>query len=75
MNNLVAYIVKGLVEHPDQVHVDEKVMGKKAAITITVAEDDRGRIIGRGGRVIKAIRMLSSVAAANKNLHVSIELQ
>jgi hypothetical protein len=74
MKDIVAYIVKGIVDHPEQVLVQENLTGKKAIITISLADDDRGRVIGRGGRIIKAIRTLCAVAAAKKNLRVSIEI-
>jgi hypothetical protein len=62
MKELVAYIAKALVDDPDQVEVTEPEEG---LIELSVAEDDRGKVIGRKGRTAHAIRAL--LAAASKD--------
>lgn len=66
MRELVEYIVKSLVDKPEDVNVsiDESDIGKD--IRIKVADDDKGRVIGKQGRIIKAIRQVVS-AGATKN--------
>jgi predicted RNA-binding protein YlqC (UPF0109 family) len=66
MKELVEYIVKSLVDKPEDVNVilDESETGK--VIKIKVADADKGRVIGKQGRIIKAIRQVVS-AGATKN--------
>lgn len=74
MKELVEFIVKSLVDNPDQVAVDE-VDGRSATIIeVSVAQPDMGRVIGRGGRVINSIRSIVQVAAARQGQHVSLEI-
>ena len=74
MKELVEFIVKGLVDDPDQVHVVE-VQGKTATILeLSVASGDMGRVIGKGGRIINSIRTLLQVLAAKQGKRVSLEL-
>lgn len=56
--DLVAYIVRTLAEHPDQVEVTDQARGNQHVIMLKVAPDDLGRVIGRDGRVANAIRTL-----------------
>ncbi|HSQ21480.1 MAG TPA: KH domain-containing protein [Coriobacteriia bacterium] len=61
---LVEYLVTSLVEHPDEVSIVKHEGASSPAYEITVHPDDTGKIIGRGGRVIKAIRVLVRAAAS-----------
>ncbi|MBD5560874.1 MAG: KH domain-containing protein [Clostridia bacterium] len=58
MRELVEYIARHLVDDPDQVRVTEKDEDDVLLLEVTVAPDDMGRIIGRQGRIAKAIRTL-----------------
>ncbi|MCA9949611.1 MAG: KH domain-containing protein [Anaerolineales bacterium] len=73
MKELVEYIVKGLVEKPDEVSVVE-VGGPTILLELTVAAEDMGRVIGKRGRIINAIRTLLNVAAAKQGKRVALEL-
>ena len=73
MKELVEYIVKGLVEKPDEVSVVE-VGGPTILLELTVAAEDMGRVIGKRGRIINAIRTLLNVAAAKRGKRVALEL-
>ena len=73
MKELVEYIVKGLVEKPDEVSVVE-VGGPTILLELTVADGDMGRVIGKRGRIINAIRALLNVAAAKQGKRVTLEL-
>ena len=56
MKELVEVIAKSLVEHPEEVVVTEKESGKSTVIELKVAQSDMGKVIGKQGRIAKAIR-------------------
>ena len=56
MKELVEVIAKALVDHPDEVSVNEKQDGKTTVLELHVAEGDMGKVIGKQGRIAKAIR-------------------
>ena len=74
MKQLVEFIVKSLVEQPDEVHAVEVQSGISSIVELTVARSDMGRVIGKGGRIINSIRRLVQVAAARQGKRVSLEL-
>ena len=74
MKELVAYIVKSLVDHPDQVEVAEVQGPALTILELSVAADDMGRVIGKSGRIIKSIRTLLQVPATKQGKKVSLEL-
>ena len=74
MKELVEYVVKGLVDQPDQVVVTETRRGSNVTLELKVAPDDMGRVIGKGGRVANAIRALLRVMAANSGARVTLEI-
>ncbi len=70
---LVAHIVKQLVNHPDDVYISISKSGDKNSIEITVNEQDRGKIIGREGQIIKAIRLLvNAIVVDDKKIAVDV---
>lgn len=74
MKEFVAYIVKNLVDHPDKVKINE-VHGKQLLILELLAEQsDIGKIIGRGGRTINAIRTLLTSVASRNGIRVTLEI-
>jgi len=74
MKELIEYIVKALVDHPDDVTVTQ-IDGEKAVIfELRCNEDDIGRVIGKNGRTIKAIRTLLGTAAAKANVRAMLEI-
>ncbi|MEJ2748988.1 MAG: KH domain-containing protein [Anaerolineae bacterium] len=74
MKELVEYIVKSLVDNPDDVRVDEIDDRSGTIVEVSVAQPDMGRIIGKSGRVINAIRSIVQVAAAKQGQRVSVEI-
>jgi predicted RNA-binding protein YlqC (UPF0109 family) len=72
--DLVEYIVKSIVDNPDEVTVSEYDEGATVAIEVSVAESDMGRVIGRGGSVVTSIRSLVQVLAAKQGKRVSLEI-
>lgn len=74
MQALVEYMARGLVEHPDDVSVTA-VEGKASVIfELRVAPDDMGKIIGKEGRVAKAMRTLLKVTAAKEGKRAILEI-
>jgi predicted RNA-binding protein YlqC (UPF0109 family) len=71
---LVEYVVKSLVDDPDSVAVEETRDAGQVVLELRVAEPDMGRVIGKSGRVINAIRAIVQIAAAKKGERVSLEL-
>lgn len=74
MKQLVEYIVKGLVDHPEEVAVTESRRGSEVALQLHVAADDMGRVIGKGGKVANALRSLLRAMAARDNLRVTLDI-
>lgn len=74
MKELVEYIAKSLVDHPDEVEVVEIPGTTSVIIELRVSPDDMGRVIGRDGRVANAIRVLLRVIAAKEGKRVTLEI-
>ncbi len=74
MKDLVEYIVKSLVAEPDKVSITEEDSDTGLLIKLEVAPEDKGRIIGRQGRVAEAIRTLIRVKAARNEVRVRLEI-
>ena len=73
MRELVEYLVRALVEDPDAVQVEELEENGDVVLEVTVAEDDLGRVIGRGGRIANAIRTVAR-AATKEERRVLVEI-
>ncbi|MQG51164.1 MAG: KH domain-containing protein [SAR202 cluster bacterium] len=75
MKELVEYIAKSLASNPDEVIVEEEEDDEgKVILKLTVAEEDKGKLIGREGRVAQAIRVLLRVAAVKAGTRVNLEI-
>lgn len=76
MEELLVTIAKGLVENPEAVKVDADEINEDGVIVyhIHVAEDDMGRIIGKQGRIAKAIRTIARSAAVRSNTKIMVEI-
>lgn len=76
MKQLVEYIVSNLVNHPEDVIVEEQAVegGDFTLINIQVNPEDIGRVIGKSGKVIKAIRQITRIAAIQKGVKVRVDL-
>lgn len=74
MKNLVEVITKSLVDTPDEVVVTEKQEGKTTVIEVRVADSDMGKVIGKQGRIAKAIRSVVKAAAAKEDKKVVVEI-
>jgi predicted RNA-binding protein YlqC (UPF0109 family) len=75
MKALLDYIARSLVDTPDAIEIKERVGRFTVTYELTVAPDETGKVIGRGGRVAKSIRDVLGIAAArqNKRVHLDIE--
>ena len=74
MRELVEVIAKPLVDHPEEVVVTEKEDGKALVIEVKVAESDMGKVIGKQGRIAKAIRSVVKAAAAKEDKKVIVDI-
>ena len=68
-------IAKAIVDSPDDVTVVESVDGKKVNLTLSVAEDDMGMVIGKHGKIAKAIRTIMKAAAIADGKEVNVEIK
>ena len=75
MKDLVEVIAKSLVEHPEEVVVTEKESGKTTVIELKVAQSDMGKVIGKQGRIAKAIRSVVKAAASKEEKKVIVDIQ
>ena len=74
MKELVEVIAKALVDNPDEVVVSEKTDGRNIMIELHVAASDMGKVIGKQGRIAKAIRAVVKAASTRENLKVDVEI-
>lgn len=75
MKELVEVIAKSLVDHPDEVVVTETETEKSIVVELKVASDDMGKVIGKQGRIAKAIRAVVKAAATKDDKKVIVEIQ
>ena len=75
MKELLEYLARGLVEHPDQVRVKEVQEDDGATVLeLSVADDDYGNVIGRGGRTAAALRTVVKTAAVRSKRRVFVDI-
>lgn len=74
MTELLEFLVRALVEDPGAVIVEELEEDGNLVYEITVAEDDLGRVIGKGGRVANAIRTIAKAAAVRLDRRVIVDI-
>ena len=74
MKALVEYIVKELVDTPDEVKINETQGESIIILEISVADDDIGKVIGKEGRIANAIRTVVKAAAAKQQKKVTVEI-
>lgn len=74
MKDLVEVIAKALVDHPDEVAVTEKENSRNLTVELHVAPSDMGKVIGKQGRIAKAIRTVVKAAAMEDNKKVDVDI-
>jgi predicted RNA-binding protein YlqC (UPF0109 family) len=74
MAEVTEYLAKALVDQPDDVRVTESGDGDRVLVRLDVADDDWGKVIGKGGRIASAIRSMVKVAAVREDVRVGLEI-
>ena len=74
MKELVEVIAKALVDQPDEVVVTEKETEKSIVLELRVAQPDMGKVIGKQGRIAKAIRSVVKAAASKEDKKVTVDI-
>ena len=75
MKELVEVLAKSLVDHPEQVTVTETEQDNEILLTLKVASEDMGKVIGKQGRIAKAIRAMVKAAASRTDKKVFVEIE
>jgi predicted RNA-binding protein YlqC (UPF0109 family) len=75
MRELVEVMAKALVEHPEEVSVTETEKNGEIIVELKVAPSDMGKVIGKQGRIAKAIRSVVKAAASKEEKKVTVEIQ
>ena len=74
MQELVEYIVRNIVDHPDEVSVSAAETGQMMVYEVSVAESDLGKVIGRGGRIAEAIRQIVRAAHGQDGPRATVDI-
>ena len=75
LKQILTDIARAIVDTPDAVNVVENVDGDDVELILTVSEDDTGMVIGRHGKIAKAIRQVMKAAANTCGKHVTVEIK
>ena len=75
LSTVLANIAKSIVDHPDQVVVTEQTEGNEVLMTLSVAEEDMGMIIGKRGKIAKAIRTVMRTISKIDDRKVTVEIK
>jgi predicted RNA-binding protein YlqC (UPF0109 family) len=75
MKDLVEFVAKSLVDHPDDVEVVESTGERTTILVLRVAQSDLGKVIGRQGRTVKALRIVLNGAATRANRRAVLDIQ
>lgn len=74
MKELLAMMARDMVDHPEDVRVEESQGDRGVILELKVHPDDMGKVIGKQGKIAKAIRTLVKASAAKKGVHVVVEI-
>lgn len=75
LSTVLSNIAKSIVDHPDKVAVSENAEGNEILLTLSVAEEDMGMIIGKRGKIAKAIRTVMKTVAKIDDKKVTVEIK
>lgn len=75
MVELVEYIAKSLIDHPESLEIETKQESDNYNILLKVTSDDMGKIIGRRGKIAKAIRSILKAVSLKENIKVNLEIE
>jgi len=74
MGEVIEYLAKALVDKPEEVRVTETEDGDRVQVRLDVAEEDWGKVIGKGGRIASSMRSIVKVAAVREDVRVNLEI-
>jgi len=74
MKELLETIARSLVDHPDEVRINEVEKGDTLILELSVSKEDMGKVIGKQGKIAKAIRAVMKAAAIKENIRVVVEI-
>ena len=74
MKQLLTYILANIVEDPDTISIEEEMNGEEVVLKVSIPEEERGRVIGKNGTNIKAIRNIIGIIARSENKKVYIKI-
>ncbi len=72
MKDTLLFLLTSIVDHPDDIQVDEQTSEDRTIFTIHANAEDLGKIIGKSGRIIRAIRDLTKLMAAKQGVYVDV---
>ena len=75
VRSLCEYLVRRLVDEPDAVRVEESSEDGQLVLRVYVADDDRGKVIGRQGRVVRALRTVTRAGGVRSGQRVNVEIE
>jgi predicted RNA-binding protein YlqC (UPF0109 family) len=75
LKDLVTYIAKSLVDNPDEVAVEEEIVGERLIIHLSVSDEDKGKVIGRNGMIANSIRTMLDIVAKKSGIRVSLSIE
>ncbi len=74
LENLLLFLARSLVDEPEKVEVTGRETDSRVDLTLRVAQGDMGKVIGRHGRIVKAIRSVMKAASVKANKRVNVEV-
>ena len=74
LENLLLFLARSLVDEPEKVEVTSRERDSRVDLTLRVAPKDMGKVIGRNGRIVKAIRAVMKAASVKANKRVNVEV-
>ena len=74
LENLLLFLARSLVDEPEKVEVSGQETESRVDFTLRVAQRDMGKVIGRGGRIVKAIRTVMKAASVKANKRVNVDV-
>ena len=74
MKELLKSVIEPLVRFPEELVIEEKIQGREIVLTVSANPDDIGRVIGRGGRTIGALRTVVKASAVKSNRRVLVDV-
>lgn len=74
MLELIKYVIERFAEKPDEIEYDVKENGKNVSVTVILSESDMGKVIGRQGKIAKALRTLVRAGSQKENKKYNIEI-